>query len=302
MISEKLVEGKTNSLPSMSDEMLVRLFQRHFKDPVAAVRRLDAHLESVRLPFDFYAQLRELLYPPQPGLPNGMPSCTYYFVPNSRRGTDQPTNEDPLHPSFVNACDGIGLNLGCPVRLLRALDALEQWPTDENVPEARYLLSLSLRALDRKQEALDATLTLLRTAQTSGDPKRWTYWQRRTGNQLANDFFESGDTHHALLIYQGLSALTPEPEWREWFFTRHAGLPCPVLDLEKGQCRLYLHRPVACRLAGPLIQIGHTCTDPCHLCFQGVSVEEIKTTKIVIQVDDFNEIPTESETLIAYIL
>ena len=91
---------------------------------------------------------------------------------------------------------------------------LEQWPQDENVPEARYLLSLSLRALDRKQEALDATLTLLRTAQTSGDPKRWTYWQRRTGNQLANDFFQSGDTHHALMIYQGLSALTPEPEWR----------------------------------------------------------------------------------------
>ena len=97
-------------------------------------------------------------------------------------------------------------------------------------------------------------------------------------------------------------ALTTEPEWREWFFARHAGLPCPVLDLETGQCRLYHHRPVACRLAGPLIQIGHTCTDPCHLCFQGVSVQDLLTIKIVIQVDDFNDISTESETLIAYIL
>ena len=115
----------------MSDELLIRLFQRHFADPVAAVRRLDAHLASVELPFDFHAQLRELPYPPQPGLPNGMPSFICYFVPNSRRGTDQPTKENPLHPSFVNACDGIGLNLGCPVRLLRALDALAQLPTDD---------------------------------------------------------------------------------------------------------------------------------------------------------------------------
>jgi hypothetical protein len=114
----------------MNDELLIRLFQRHYADPVAALRRLDAHLGSVELPFNLVAQLRELPYPPQPGLPNGLPSFIYYFVPNSRRGTDQPTKEDPLHPSFVNACDGIGLNLGCPVRLLRALDALAQLPSD----------------------------------------------------------------------------------------------------------------------------------------------------------------------------
>lgn len=110
----------------MIDELLIRLFQRHFTDPVAALRRLDSHLASVSLPFDLKAQLRELPFPPQPGLPDGMPSCIYYFVPNSRRGSDRPAPDDPLHPSFVNACDGIGLNLGCPVRLLRAFDALAQ--------------------------------------------------------------------------------------------------------------------------------------------------------------------------------
>src|SRR6266508_1045316 len=121
----------------MNDELLIRLLQRHFADPVAALRRLDAHLASVELPFDLKAQLRELSYPPQPGLPTGMPSFIYYFVPNSRRGTDQPPQEDPLHPSFVNACDGVGLNLGCPVRLLRALDALAQLsPVDQRPPRA----------------------------------------------------------------------------------------------------------------------------------------------------------------------
>lgn len=115
---------------------------------------------------------------------------------------------------------------------------------------------------------------------------------REARQQMSTDF--PGDLSRA--------ALTLEPEWREWFFARHAGLPCPVLDLETGQCRLYHHRPVACRLAGPLIQIGLTCTDPCHLCFQGASAQEIITTKIVIQVDDFNDVSVDPETLIAYSL
>jgi hypothetical protein len=121
----------------MSDELLIRLFRRHFADPMAALRRLDAHLTSVELPFELKAQLRELSYPPQPGLPNGLPSFIYYFVPNSRHGTDQPIQEDPLHPSFVSACDGVGLNLGCPVRLLRALDILAQLSLgDQQSPRA----------------------------------------------------------------------------------------------------------------------------------------------------------------------
>jgi hypothetical protein len=121
----------------MNDEPLIRLFQRHFADPVAALRRLDMHLAAVELPFDLKAQLRELAYPPQPGLPDGLPSFIYYFVPNSRRGTNQPTQAHPLHPSFVNVCDGIGLNLGCPVRLLRALDALAQLSSvDQQPPRA----------------------------------------------------------------------------------------------------------------------------------------------------------------------
>lgn len=119
----------------MSDDLLICLFQRHFADPVAAVCRLDAHLASVDLPFDLIAQIRELAYPPQPGLPNGLPSFIYYFVPNTRRGTDQPTEKDPR--AFVNACDGIGLNLGCPVRLLRALDAMALLPSaDQKSPRA----------------------------------------------------------------------------------------------------------------------------------------------------------------------
>lgn len=91
---------------------------------------------------------------------------------------------------------------------------LDQWPQDINVPEARYLLATTLRQLNRPEEALAATLELLRDAQSGTDARRWVYWQRRTGNQLANDFFQAGDTRHALAIYEGLSALAPDPSWR----------------------------------------------------------------------------------------
>jgi TolA-binding protein len=100
------------------------------------------------------------------------------------------------------------------VTALRAY--LEQWPDDENVPEARYLLATSLRTLKRSQEALSATIDLLtmQKTRTANDPKRWTYWQRRTGNQLANDFFQSGDIVNALVIYQGLAGLSTDLAWR----------------------------------------------------------------------------------------
>lgn len=93
---------------------------------------------------------------------------------------------------------------------------LEQWPDDENVPEARYFLAVSLRELNRPQEAFAATLELLRAEKSrlAADPKRWAYWQRKTGNQLANDFFESGDILNARAIYAGLLELSPEPVWR----------------------------------------------------------------------------------------
>jgi len=103
---------------------------------------------------------------------------------------------------------------GATVTTLRAF--LDEWPRDENVPEARYLLAVTLRTLNRPQEAFNVTLDLLRAAQTlvASDPKRWAYWQRRTGNRLANDFFTNGDIQSALAIYSGLAELSPDRAWR----------------------------------------------------------------------------------------
>ncbi len=93
---------------------------------------------------------------------------------------------------------------------------LDQWPEDVNVPEARYLLARTLRQLGRAEEALNITLALLRQESTTAatDPKGWAYWQRRTGNQLANDFFQNGDTLSAVTIYEGLARLSESNAWR----------------------------------------------------------------------------------------
>ncbi len=93
---------------------------------------------------------------------------------------------------------------------------LEQWPNDENVPEARYVLAMSYRGLKRPQQAFAVTLELLRAeqAKNGSNAQLWSYWQRRTGNLLANDFFEAGDALSAQVIYAALADLSPEPAWR----------------------------------------------------------------------------------------
>ena len=92
------------------------------------------------------------------------------------------------------------------VATLRAY--LDQWPADENVPEARYVLASALDQLKRPQEAQAVTLALLHSESTA-DPRRWAYWQRRTGNQIANKLFQDGDTQNALAIYLCLAGLSP---------------------------------------------------------------------------------------------
>jgi tetratricopeptide (TPR) repeat protein len=69
--------------------------------------------------------------------------------------------------------------------------------------------------MSRNDEAMSITLKLLRAekSRVAADPRRWNFWQRRAGNQLANTFFQSGDLADALVIYNGLAAISPEPAW-----------------------------------------------------------------------------------------
>ena len=125
---------------------------------------------------------------------------------------------------------------------------LDQSPDDENVPEALYLLSTILRSLHRNDQALATTFKLLRTEQsrTARDPQRWAYWQRRTGNQLANEFFLAGDTLNALAIYQHLATLSDDKAWR-----------LPLL-YQVALCQERLHQTDAARKAYNEVVAGAT--------------------------------------------
>jgi hypothetical protein len=70
-------------------------------------------------------------------------------------------------------------------------------------------------------EPVDLIFQNMKAAHRQCGPARWrimnwrrSHWQRRTGNQLANDFFEAGDILNAHSIYASLLELSPEPTWR----------------------------------------------------------------------------------------
>lgn len=94
--------------------------------------------------------------------------------------------------------------------------------------------------------------------------------------------------------------LTDSPEWREWFFARNQGLACPVLDETSGECLLYGHRPICCRIHGPLIEIGGQASEPCRLCYAGAAPAEVAAAKVTVELP--GNAPPQRDTVIAYAL
>ena len=110
---------------------------------------------------------------------------------------------------------------------------LKDYPQHVSTAEARYMLASSYRAQGRTQEAYDTVLDLLRIAKTNKevDPKIWVFWQKKAGNEFANDFYQRGEFVNAVTIYQSLAALAETPEWR-WPVVYQMGLCFEQLRLE----------------------------------------------------------------------
>lgn len=106
---------------------------------------------------------------------------------------------------------------GRPEAAVAALaPALDPKAGETAMPEALHLQATLLLQLGRRAEALTAVERLLSAeyAQRDESPERWQSWQRVTGNQLANEFYEQGDASSALAIYRTLAALDGRAEWR----------------------------------------------------------------------------------------
>ena len=100
--------------------------------------------------------------------------------------------------------------------LSAAQSFLTTYPASPLAPEAQYLVAQSLKSLGRSDEAMKETLKLLASGREFGKkkPAIWAYWQRKTGNEIANDLYESGDAIGALSVYQKLAELDDSPSWR----------------------------------------------------------------------------------------
>jgi tetratricopeptide (TPR) repeat protein len=95
-------------------------------------------------------------------------------------------------------------------------DYLAQYPDAPEEPEVRFDLASALKELGRDDESLQQVLTLLReqSGQARSHPEVWAYWQQRTGNLIANQFFREGDYSRALDIYSSLAQLDRSPQWQ----------------------------------------------------------------------------------------
>jgi tetratricopeptide (TPR) repeat protein len=98
----------------------------------------------------------------------------------------------------------------------KAQSFLTRFPKSSNLPEVRFLLAGALKNIGRNPEAMQQVLLLLQSQQenVSKDPETWAYWQRRAGNEIANQLYKEGDYVDALEIYLRLAELDQSPAWQ----------------------------------------------------------------------------------------
>ncbi len=118
--------------------------------------------------------------------------------------------------------------------ILRGYSTL--FPNSSYVPETHYLLALAYEHLNQDEESIAQLLSLLREAdfnpdaaveeeQLKSDRDRdyakieqlrtiWGFWKKKTGNYLANKFFEGGEYFNAYRIYSALRPIDDNPNWQ----------------------------------------------------------------------------------------
>ena len=110
------------------------------------------------------------------------------------------------------------------------------FPSSTYIPETHYLLALAYEHLNQDEESIAELLNLLREAEFNPDafiasealkPERdrdtqkvermkkiWSFWKKKTGNYLANKFYEDGEYFNAYRIYSALRPVDESPFWQ----------------------------------------------------------------------------------------
>ncbi|MBN37406.1 MAG: hypothetical protein CMI29_02980 [Opitutae bacterium] len=110
------------------------------------------------------------------------------------------------------------------------------YPQSPYVPEAHYLLALTYEQLGQDEESVKELLLLLKESafnpemilnleqgRTIRDRDKltirqlkgvWNFWKKKTGNYLANKFFEDSEYFNAYRIYSALREIDTSPAWQ----------------------------------------------------------------------------------------
>jgi len=110
------------------------------------------------------------------------------------------------------------------------------YPQSPYVPEAHYLLALTYEQLNQDEESVAELLKLLKEADFNPDLVMnmeqsrsmrdrdyialnklkgiWNFWKKKTGNYLANKFFEDNEYFNAYRIYSALRDVDSSPSWQ----------------------------------------------------------------------------------------
>jgi tetratricopeptide (TPR) repeat protein len=118
--------------------------------------------------------------------------------------------------------------------VLRAYGTL--YPQSPYVPEAHYLLALTYEQLNQDEKSVAELLLLLKESDFNpemilnleqGRAMRdrdevtirrlksvWNFWKKKTGNYLANKFFEDSEYFNAYRIYSALREIDLSPSWQ----------------------------------------------------------------------------------------
>ena len=117
---------------------------------------------------------------------------------------------------------------------------LAEFPEHASVPEARYLLATIYRGLRKPEQAFETVIALLKeeNARKAKAPEQWVYWQKKTGNEFANAYYEAGDFVSALTIYQTLARLNEDADW-QWPVIYQMGLCFERLRLSSRAAEAY---------------------------------------------------------------
>jgi len=151
--------------------------------------------------------------------------------------SDPALNKSQIQYKLIKSFSFLGKNNEL---ITQAEDFLRNFSGIKEEPEVRFLYSMALKNVGRTRESLEQVMQLLlsQKQKAAQDPATWLYWQKRTGNEIANQLYQEGDYIHAIEIYKALAELDNSLSWRlpVWY---QIGLACEKLHQHQKAIEAY---------------------------------------------------------------